>query len=161
MRGFMKVALAMAVTEAVLWGVGSWSWFGYHLRRWPWMVDRYTLIFPILLLIAIMIARRWKPARTTFIGAAVAGAAAGFCASFVALLLAQLVTVEDRAKLVNVWDGLGVPGVGSFLVVQVLFALVVAIGWFHGTLASILAVAADRVSERRRLSRAPLGAEER
>ncbi len=101
MREVAKIVLAVAATELILWSVGVWSWVSSALGRWPWLLERYALILPLMLVLVLLALRRWRPARANFIGAGLIGVAAGIFASELPLLLAQVITAQERAKLWN------------------------------------------------------------
>ena len=150
MRELAKVVLAVAVTEVILWSVGVWSWISYGMRRWPWLLERYALILPLMLILALLALRRWRPARSHFIGAGLGGAAAGIVASELSRVLAQVITAQERAKLWNSWR---LANAADVLLIESLFAFLLTLGWLYGALASVLALIADRAEKYFRHSR--------
>ncbi len=145
MRELTHVVVAVAAAGLVLWVVRVWSWVSHSLGRWPWLVERYAVFFPLLLVIALLILRRWRPARSHVVVAVAGGAAAGLIASVVSLVLAQLITAPERA---NLWNSLDLAGPGVLLLVELFFALFLTLGWFYGALASALALLTDRTVRR-------------
>ena len=142
MRELIKVFVTIALAELVLWGVGAWSWTSYCFRRWPWLLERYTPIFLVLLVVTVLALRRWRLAREHIGVAGVGGAFGGLVASIAALILAQLITAEDRAVTQN---SVNIAGVLTFLYIELSFAFLLALGWLHGAAASMLTSGSDRL----------------
>jgi hypothetical protein len=145
MRELAKVSLAVAATELILWSVGVWSWVSYALRGWPWLLDRYALILPPVLVIGLLTLRRWRPVRSHFVGAGLGGAAVGLVASEVSRVLAEAVSAQQRAILWNSWR---LDSAAEVLLIESLFAFFLTLGWLYGASASILALVADRAERR-------------
>ncbi|MCP5115973.1 MAG: hypothetical protein GY953_34525 [bacterium] len=145
MRELAQVVVAVAATSLILWGVRVWSWVSYCLGRWPWLIERYAVIFPLLLVVALLVLRRWRPMRSSVVAAVAGGAAAGLIASLLSLVLAQVITAPERA---NLWNSLDLAGAGVFLLVELFFALFLTLGWLYGALASAMALLADRAARR-------------
>lgn len=142
MREFAKVVAAVAATELILWSVGVWSWVSHTVGRWPWLLDRYALIFPVILVILLLALRRRAAARSHFVAAVLTGAVAGLIASVLSLVVAQVSTAPERA---NFWNGLRLEGgVAAFLLFGSFSALFLTLGWLYGASASVLALSADR-----------------
>lgn len=144
MRELVKVFVTVALAELVLWGAGAWSWTSYCLRRWPWLLERYTPIFLVLLVVTVLALRRWRLARKHVGIAGVGGAFGGLVASIAALILAQLITGEDRAVT---WNSVKAAGVLTYLYIELSFAFLLVLGWLHGAVASMLTIGADRLEE--------------
>lgn len=142
MRELLKVLAAVALAELALWGFGVWSWTSYGLRRWPWLFERYTPIFLVVLVVTVLALRRWPWARLHLGVAGVSGAFGGLIASMAALVLAQVLTADARAALSN---SLGVTGVLSFVYIELSFAFLLTLAWLHGAAASTLAIGIDRL----------------
>ena len=136
----VKVLLAVAAAELILWAVGAWSWISYCLRHWPWLLERYSLVFPLLLLIMLLAARRLKYARSHFVTASVIGSCSGLVSGQIAYVLAHLITPSGSTRLWNSWqmDPIG------FMIIVFLFSFYFTIGWIYCASASLLALAADR-----------------
>ena len=63
-REVAKLGFAVAATELIHWVVRVWRWVSSRLSRWPWLVERYALIFPVVPAIALLAFRRWSRARS-------------------------------------------------------------------------------------------------
>lgn len=144
MRELAKVVIGVAVTEAVLWALRIWSWTAFSFRQWPWLFERFAVLFPVTLVAVLLAIRRWPLARSHLAGAGVAGAVAGLVSSTVARYVAQLITSEERAV---VWNSLRTAGIGDMLLIESLFAFILTLGWLHGALASAATIGLDRLDE--------------
>ena len=145
MREVAKVVIAVGVTDLVLRGVGVWSSVAAYLGKWPWLPGRYALIFPLVMVIAVLALRRWRPARSHLLVAVLSAASAGVIVCLLSLVLAQVITASERA---NFWNGLRLEGgVTGFLLFGSAIALFRALGWLYGALASVLALIADRAEK--------------
>ena len=148
--------VAVAVTWIVLWCIGVWFWISRILGRWPWLLERYTVIFPLLLVIALLVVRRWAPARSYVVAAVASGAGAGLIVGLISFSFAQMITAEERAVY---WNGVRLAGAGQFLLIQLSYALSVTLGWLYGASAAAVALFADRTARRfQRSSRRKAGA---
>jgi hypothetical protein len=153
MREVAKVVIAVSMTELLLWGLGLWSWVSSNFQRWPWLIERYALIFPLILAMSLLGLRRWRLTRSHIVAAGLTGIVVGIISSSLALFAAQLITTRERDL---VWNSLRVRGgLSSFLLMPTLFALFLTVSWFYGALASSLAFGFDEVD--RRLHVAPEG----
>lgn len=146
MREITRVSAAVLVTALILWCLGLWTWISSTtMSRWPWLLERYALIFPAALILALLGLRRWGPARSSFLGAALGGAAVGLVTSLFALGLAQLVTAPERAKFLQ---GLRLDGgMVGFLAFGMGTALFQTLGWVYGSVAALLALIGRRAEQ--------------
>lgn len=147
MREVARIVVAVIATDLLLRAIGLWSWISSSgFGRWPWLADRYALLFPLTLVIAVLILRRWKPTRTYLLSAGLIGAGAGTFASVTTLGLAQVLTAPERA---NFWNGLQLEGgVTGFLLFGCGIALFRALGWLYGSLAASLTLLTERAERR-------------
>lgn len=145
MRELTKVVLGVAASELFLWSVGGWSWVSYSLRRWPSFLERYAVIFPAVLLILLLVVRRWRPARSHLIPAGLSGAVAGLLASELSRVLAYMITAHDRSVLWNSWR---LASAADLLIIESLFAFFLTLSWLYGATAAMLVLLADRVERK-------------
>lgn len=143
--------MAVAATELGLWALGIRSWVFTYLHKWPWLSERYALMFPLLLAMALLALRRWRRVRLHWITAALAGAVAGLTASGLALLFAQLVAAPERANFLAGLRREG--GVVGFFFFAGSVAFLRTLGWLFGASASSLALGVDRLTTSRQRSR--------
>jgi hypothetical protein len=69
---------------------------------------------------------------------------AGLLSSEIALLLAQVVTAQERAIF---WNTMRTASLGDTLLVEGLFAFVLTVGWLYGLAASTMIIGLDRLDE--------------
>jgi hypothetical protein len=147
-----KVLAGVSLAVATLGIGGIWSWISFSLGRWPWLLQRYVLLFPLILAITLLTLRRWAPARKHLAVAFAAGAACGLVASILSRFIASAFDLEQREILLNT---LQTARIADFVLVESLFALVLTVGWLFGATASVLTVLADRLESRLRRSDLP------
>lgn len=140
-REFALVAAAVAVTEVVTRLFWLHDWTEHSLRRWPWLLERYGLLFPFFLVVFLFALRRSETGRSSLAGAILVGCLAGMAAGCFSLVAAQVLTGLDREKL---WNTVRRGDGGVFVLLQVGAAFGFTLSWVHGVLASCLSWRLDR-----------------
>lgn len=133
-RLVLSTFAAVLAVEGSFHLLGVYDWPSRILGRYPALKLNYSLIFPLLLFVALVFLRKKWP-NLPFFALLGAGTAIGLIIGPVAFALGQLIDPLERARFLNGYQRLDLL---QILVLQLFVGIGVTLAWLHGGMAAVL-----------------------